>query len=231
MTSPLRLLALSLLCVACTTSAPVAPLTGPIKARSEQLLAQAKARPPAPGSVIALGSSHMEKWKTLSADLGGLDIHNFGIGGSLMSQADEHFISELAIPFKPRAVLLYAGSNDLAAGASPEQILTHFRGLHRQLHAALPATRLYVLGIVPSPGKRFERIADLLRANALLRQECATQPWMTYIDATSPLLGPDDKPRTECFIPGDIHLTPAGYAAWKAAVAPVLAREKTGQTR
>jgi len=226
MTSPLRLLALSLLCVACTTSAPVAPLTGPIKARSELLLAQAKARPPAPGSVIALGSSHMEKWKTLSADLGGLDIHNFGIGGSLMSQADEHFISELAIPFKPRAVLLYEGSNDLAAGESPESILAHFQSLHRQLHAALPATRLYVLSIVPSPGKRFEKFADIQRTNALIRAECATQPWMTYIDTTSPLIGPDGQPRAECFIPGDIHMTSAGYARWKTAVAPVLAQEK-----
>ena len=225
MPSPLRLLALSLLCVGCTTSAPIAPLTGPIKAKSDQFLAEAKAHPPAPGAVLALGSSHMEKWKTLKSDLGGLDIHNFGIGGSRMSQADEHFISELAIPFKPRAVLLYEGSNDLAAGESPESILAHFQSLHRQLHAALPATRLYVLSIVPSPGKRFEKFADIQRTNALIRAECSTQPWMTYIDTTSPLIGPDGQPRAECFIPGDIHMTPAGYARWKTAVAPVLAQE------
>ena len=205
---------------------PVPPLTGSIKARSDQLRAAAQARPIAPGAVIALGSSHMEKWRTLREDLDGLDIFNHGIGGSRMSQADEHFVAELAIPFRPRAVLLYEGSNDLAAGASPEDILAHFRGLHRQLHDALPETRLYVLGIVPSPGKRFERIAELQRANALLRAECARHTWMTYIDTTSPLLGADGQPRSECFIPGDIHMTPAGYAVWKSVVAPVLARER-----
>ena len=49
---------------------------------------------------------------------------------------------------------------------------------------------------------------------------------MTYIDTTSPLLGADGQPRSECFIPGDIHMTPAGYAVWKSVVAPVLARER-----
>jgi lysophospholipase L1-like esterase len=225
------LLAAVLLLAGCASpppppSAPVAPLKGPIRMRSDQLRAAARAHPPAPGGIIALGSSHMEKWGTLQADLGGLDVLNHGIGGSKMSQADEHFVAELAIPFRPRAVLLYEGSNDLADGASPEDILAHFRGLHRQLHDALPEARLYVLGIVPSPGKRFERIAELRRTDELLRDECARHPWMTYIDTTTPLLGPDGRPRSECFIPGDIHMTPAGYAVWKAVVAPVLARER-----
>jgi lysophospholipase L1-like esterase len=222
----LSCLALILLSAACTSPTPVAPLTGPIKAKSDQFIARARQRPPAPGGVIAIGSSHMEKWRTLQTDLGGLDILNHAIGGSKMSQADAHFISELAIPFRPRAVLLYEGSNDLADGASPEDILAHFRSLRRQLHAALPSARLYVLGIVPSPGKRFERIADLKRTNELLRAECASQQWMKFIDTTTPLLGSDGRPKPECFIPGDIHLTPAGYAVWKAVVAPVLAAEQ-----
>lgn len=220
------LLATLLGVTACTTPTAVTPLTGTIKAKQAQFMAAAEQRPIPAGAVIAIGSSHLEKWKTLKADLGGLDIYNHGIGGSKMSQANEHFIANLAIPFRPRAVLLYEGSNDLAAGATPDAILAHFRGLHQQLHTALPATRLYVLGLVPSPGKRFEKIADLKRTNELLRQESATRPWMTYIDTTSPLLGPDGQPRAECFIPGDIHMTPAGYVRWTAAIAPVLAKEK-----
>lgn len=218
---------LALLAVtACTTPPATTPLTGSIKAKQTQLLAAAQRQPLPAGAVIALGSSHMEKWKTLQTDLGGLDIINHGIGGSKMSQADEHFVANLAIPFRPRAVLLYEGSNDLADGATPEDILAHFRRLADQLHTALPATRLYVLGLVPSPGKRFARIADLRRTNELLQRECAAHPWMRFIDTTSPLLGADGQPKPECFIPGDIHMTPAGYALWKNAVAPVLAQEK-----
>lgn len=204
----------------------VPPLPKSLRAPCDRLLAEAKARPLPPGAIIALGSSHIQKWRTLKSDLGGLDIYNFGISGSWMSHADEHFISELVIPFQPRAVLLCEGSNDIGYGASPESVLAHFRGLHRQLHEALPQCRLYVLGIVPSPGQRFARFPEIQRANALIRAECATQPWMTYIDTTSPLIGPDGLPRPECFIPGDFHMTAAGYTVWKTVIAPVLAQEK-----
>ena len=79
-----------------------------------------------------------------------------------------------------------------------------------------------MLGIVPSPGKRFDKIDELKKANALIAQECATQPWMKFIDVTSPLLGADGKPKEELFIPGNIHMLPAGYAVWKSVIAPVI---------
>jgi len=188
----------------------------------QKVLTAAQKDPPAAGGIICIGSSHMQFWKSVQEDLSPLTVYNYGIGGSRMSHAAELFIDNLAIPFKPRAVILYEGSNDIHAGTAPEGVLENFRETHRKLHAALPEARLYVLGIVPSPGKRFEKIADLRRTNELLAQECATQPWMKFIDTTSPLLGTDGKPREELFKPGDIHMLPAGYAVWKAAIAPVL---------
>jgi lysophospholipase L1-like esterase len=193
-----------------------------VMALYEKTLAAAQKQPPAPGSVICLGSSHMQFWKTVKEDLAPLTVHNFGIGGSRMNQAAEYFVDNLAIPFKPRAVILYEGSNDINAGTKPETVLENFRKLHGKLHAALPQTRLYVLGVVPSPGKRFEKIAELRKTNELLAKECATQPWMKFIDVTEPLIGADGKPREELFKPGDIHMLPAGYAVWKSVIAPVV---------
>lgn len=188
----------------------------------QKTLAAAQKSPPAPGGIICLGSSHMQMWKGVKADLAPLTVHNFGIGGSRMNQAADLFVDNLALPFKPRAVILYEGSNDINAGAKPEEVLAHFRKLYGKLHAALPQARLYVLGVVPSPGKRFEKIADLRKTNELLAQECATQPWMKFIDVTEPLIGADGKPKAECFIPGDIHMLPAGYAVWKSVIAPII---------
>ena len=188
----------------------------------QKVLTAAQKEPPAPGGVICLGSSHMQYWKSVKEDLAPLTVHNFGIGGSRMNQAADLFVENLAIPFKPRAVILYEGSNDINAGTSPDEVLAAFRRLHGKLHAALPQARLYVLGVVPSPGKRFEKIADLRRTNALLAQECASQPWMKFIDITEPLIGADGKPREELFKPGDIHMLPAGYAVWKSVIAPVI---------
>lgn len=194
----------------------------------DKLLAKLKQAGPAPGGIICIGSSQMANWHTLATDLAPLSVHNHAVPGSRMADADGLFISNLAIPFKPRAVILYEGSNDLANDVTPEQILAQFQSLARKLHEALPAARLYVLGIVPSPGKRFEKIGELKRANALLQKECAAGGWMKFIDTTTPLLGADGQPRPECFIPGDIHMTPAGYALWKAAIAPVLLPAERG---
>ena len=188
----------------------------------QKTLAAAQKEPPAPGGIICIGSSHMQYWKSVQSDLAPLTVHNFGIGGSRMNQAADLFVDNLAIPFKPRAVILYEGSNDINAGTRPEEVLASFRKLYGKLHAALPQARLYVLGVVPSPGKRFEKIADLRKTNELLAKECATQPWMKFIDVTEPLIGADGKPKEELFKPGDIHMLPAGYVVWKSVIAPVI---------
>ena len=193
-----------------------------VMAKYEKVLAAARQDPPAPGSVICIGSSHMEFWKTVSDDLAPLTVHNYGVGGSRMPQAADLFIDHLAIPFKPRAVILYEGSNDISGGGSPESVLESFQKLERKLHTALPAARLYVLGLVPSPGKRFDKIDDVRKTNELLRKECETASWMKFIDTTTPLIGADGQPKAECFIPGNIHMLPAGYAIWKSAIAPVI---------
>jgi lysophospholipase L1-like esterase len=188
----------------------------------QKVLAGAQKAPPAPGGVICIGSSHMQLWKSVKQDLAPLTVVNYGIGGSRMTQAADLFIDNLAIPFKPRAVILYEGSNDINAGTKPETVLEDFRKLYGKLHAALPQARLYVLSVVPSPGKRFLKIAELRETNKLLAKECATQPWMKFIDITEPLIGADGQPKEELFKPGDIHMLPAGYAVWKSVIAPVI---------
>jgi lysophospholipase L1-like esterase len=175
-----------------------------------------------PGGVVCIGSSHMAKWTSIQNDLKPLTVFNLGIGGSRMVHASEIFLPVLALPAKPRAVILYEGSNDLSAGDTPETILGHFKNLYQHLHKDLPETRLYVLGIVPSPGKRFEKWAAIQETNALLKQECASQPWIKFIDTTTPLIGPDGTPRMECFIPNDVHMTALGYEAWASVVVPVV---------
>lgn len=193
-----------------------------VMALYEKVLTAARKDPPAPGGIVCIGSSHMQLWKTVAADLAPLTVHNYGVGGSRMSQAADLFIDHLAIAFKPRAVILYEGSNDISAGGKPEDVEANFKKLHRKLHAALPETRLYVLGLVPSPGKRFDKIDDVRKTNELLRKECETQTWMKFIDTTTPLLGADGQPKAELFIPGNIHMLPAGYAVWKSVIAPVV---------
>ena len=220
-------------CAALAAPSAVDPKALPADAAKWEQLTAKKSQelPEKPGSIVCIGSSHMAKWTSFAKDLEPLTVYNFGIGGSRMQHAAELFIPRLAIPSKPRAVILYEGSNDLAGGLKPALVLKHFQVAYTKLHEALPETRLYVLGIVPSPGKRFERWEDIVATNLLLKLECAEQPWIRFIDTTTPLLGADGKPRPEFFIPNDVHMTPEGYKAWADAIAPiVLEAEKAYET-
>jgi len=178
--------------------------------------------PPQPGKIICIGSSHMARWTSVANDLAPLKVYNFGIGGSTMRDAADVFAKKLVIPYKPRAVILYEGSNDIARGTSPAQILEQFQDFYSQVRRSLPSTRFYVLGIVPSPGKRFEKWETIQRANNTLRKECQRYPWLTYIDTTSGLIGDDQQPRMECFLKEDIHMNSKGYNVWASEVAPVV---------
>lgn len=189
----------------------------------EKLVA-AKLKIPAPpeGAVLCIGSSHMALWKTIQTDLSPLRVYNYGIGGSKMSHAAELFVPNFVIPFKPRAVILYEGSNDLNANQTPEEIVAQFKKVYEQIHEALPHTRLYVLGIVPSPGKRFNRWDAIKETNALIQNECKLNPWIKFLDTTTPLISPKGMPRPECFIENDVHMNEAGYEVWKSVVAPIV---------
>jgi lysophospholipase L1-like esterase len=222
--------ALRLLILACFLAATIQqnpllslPASSADAQKWESLVAKKLKLPPPPvGSILCIGSSHMALWKTIQADLAPLHVHNLAIGGSKMVHAAELFVPRLVIPFKPRAVVLYEGSNDLAAKSTPKEVLEQFQKVHQQIHEALPETRLYVLGIVPSPGRRFERWDAIQETNALLRNECKENPWIKFLDTTTPLMGTRGLPRPECFIPNDVHMTELGYETWKAVVAPAL---------
>jgi lysophospholipase L1-like esterase len=42
----------------------------------------------------------------------------------------------------------------------------------------------------------------------------------SYVDVFTPMLGPNGRPKPELFIADSLHMTPAGYAIWRAQVAP-----------
>ena len=112
----LRLLSLFLLTasVVCSADEVLTDKSSPAKVMAlyNKTLAAAQKSPPAPGSIICIGSSHMQLWKGVQDDLAPLTVHNYGIGGSRMTQAEEYFIDNLAIAFKPRAVILFEGGNN-----------------------------------------------------------------------------------------------------------------------
>ena len=110
-----------------------------------------KIHPPKPGSIIFTGSSSIVRWNTLAADMKPLEAVNRGFGGSEMSDVT-HFAKRIVVAYRPRAVVLYSGDNDLAAGSpkTPESVANDFQEFVQIVHADLPDTWIYVISIKPS---------------------------------------------------------------------------------
>jgi lysophospholipase L1-like esterase len=192
-------------------------LAGEIQA----FLAEDARNPPLPQAIVGLGSSSMRAWHaTIREDLAPLSLIPRGFGGSTMYDA-LRFADRIVVPYRPRAVLLYEGDNDIALEVPPEQVLAAFAAFVDTVRAALPDLRIYVISIKPSPS-RWEIWPRMQEANRLLQAACAADSRLTYIDVASGMLGEDGRPRPEIFLPDRLHMNEAGYAIWREAVRPVL---------
>ena len=176
---------------------------------------------PARGAVVATGSSSMRGWHgRIADDLAPLTIIPRGFGGSNMHDV-RHFLDELVLRHEPRAVLLYEGDNDVAAGLSPEQILAEFEAIDAAVAERLPETRIYILAVKPSIA-RWQLWPTMVTTNDLLKARADSDPRLTFIDIATPMLGGDGKPLAEIFVADMLHMNGLGYDIWRDAVRPVL---------
>ena len=176
--------------------------------------------PPHPGGVVFVGSSSIRLWQTLQNDFPGVPVLNRGFGGSVLSDVLV-FANRIVVPYKPRAVVLYAGDNDLAAGRTPAQVFADFKEFVAIVHRDLPNTRVAFIAIKPSILR--ENIIDKGRAtNQLIRDYIATDPRLNYVDVFTPMLDASGQPRRELFLEDGLHMNAKGYAIWRDLVGPVL---------
>ena len=173
-------------------------------------------------SIVFTGSSSIRMWKTLTADFPSRPVLNRGFGGLQLSDVNRYF-EQVVTRYHPRQVVLYAGDNDIAAGATPEKVMEEFRTFAERLHRELPGTRLVFLSIKPSLA-RFAQYNQMQAANKQIQQYTKTHRWAQFVDVGTPMLGPDGKPRPELFQADGLHMTPAGYAIWTKTLRPYLAR-------
>src|SRR5690554_1453206 len=155
------LAALALLLAACATTAPAPtawqapPGLDPVSTSHWETdmarFAAEDARNPPPGQpVVFASSSSFRMWESLARDFPDVPVLNRGFGGSQVRDLIWH-AEAVAIRYRPRTVLLYAGENDIDAGRSPGQVLADTQVLVSRLRAALPRASIAWVSIKPSP--------------------------------------------------------------------------------
>ena len=209
--------------------APQAAVPPPVRWENE-IAAFEKAdreQPPAPGGVVFLGSSNIRMWDTLDGDFPGLNVINRGVGGANLAELAEVAL-RLVPTAKPRAVVVSAGGNDIAAGATAEAVRDAFALLVKNLRAELPDVKIAFLALLPSE-KRWEQRDRQREANEAVRDYIAARvaaegdaAGMIYIDANAAVLGPDDLPAVECFLDDKLHPSTIGNARRATIIRPQL---------
>lgn len=175
--------------------------------------------PPAPGSILFVGSSSIRLWN-LAESFPDLPVVNRGFGGSQMADCVQ-FADRIVIPYRPQVVVLYAGDNDIAAGKPPEAVLSDFKAFTTLVLDRLPDCRIAFISIKPSP-QRWRFAGEMRRANEIIREWIATDSRLSYVDVAKPMLGPDGAPRPELFAQDKLHMSPEGYRLWASTLRPVL---------
>jgi lysophospholipase L1-like esterase len=190
--------------------------------------------PPPSGVIVFTGSSSIRFWKSLKEDMAPLPVVNRGFGGSQIHQVT-HFVDRIVLTYQPRAVVFYAGENDMAGlffsrKRTPVEIRDAYRDFCQKVHRALPEVPIYYISTKP-PKRRLRLWPAMQEANRLVREYCATDERLRYIDIVPAMLDAEGKPRRDLFKWDGIHLNEKGYAIWTSAVRPILAGAfpKSGQ--
>lgn len=192
-----------------------------------QFEAQDKTSPPPAHPVLLVGSSSFRMWTSASKDLAPFTVVNRGFGGSTLPDV-LHFFDRVVVPYRPQAILIYEGDNDLASGRSPEQFMTDVKSFMERVRKELPGTPVLFLSIKPS-GKRWSLWGTIQEANQRLADYAATQPDVETVDVGTVLLGEDGKPLDALFRSDRLHLNPEGYKRWIEILKPRIEKLLNGK--
>ena len=171
------------------------------------------------GGVVFVGSSSIRLWD-LERWFPALGAVNHGFGGSQIADSLV-YIDRLVTPLEPRAVVFYAGDNDIAAGKSAERVIEDAERFFASLWQSLPECRVVNVGIKPSLA-RWELIEPMRAVNRAIARLARAERRLSYVDVDGPMLGEDGRPRAELLVRDGLHLSESGYRLWSALVHPLI---------
>ncbi len=174
------------------------------------------ANPPAPGQVLATGSSSIRMWTTLAEDLAPAPVINRGFGGSKTGEVLAVF-DRVVTPYNPSVILYYCGDNDLGTDNTDAQAAADgFIDFDRRARALWPDVDVFYIAIKPSMA-RWSNWAAMATANAMVKTYCEATPGAHYLDIATPMLTPRG-PDPMLFLADGLHLNDKGYEVWTSVI-------------
>jgi lysophospholipase L1-like esterase len=173
-------------------------------------------------SFLFVGSSSIRFWKTLQADMAPVPAINRGFGGSTIADVDYYF-DQVVAPYRPRAIVFYAGENDIDAGEAPSIVtgnLARFMDLKTKAFGA--ETPVYFISLKPSKLRWLQRDRQA-QVNAQVQALAAQRKDLHYVDV-APAMLVNGEPK-DIYVADGLHMTPQGYKLWTEVIRPVVHAE------
>lgn len=201
----------------------VTPNTGAAARYAKRLAefdSQEAARPIAPGGIVFAGSSSIHIWSSMEMDFPAMGALNRGIGGSTVADVIELY-DRLIKPYRPRQVVFYSGTNDLASGSTVERVLRDLETLFEHIHADFPQARISFITLAPNPA-RWSMVDQFKRVNATVEGWRPARPYLDVINVFDAMLGADGLPLPDIYRDDRLHMNAKGYSIWKGIIGPYL---------
>lgn len=183
--------------------------------------------PPPACPVLFVGSSSIRLWSSLNEDMAPLPVLNRGFGGSTIAQSNMYF-DRIVAPYRPRAIVFYAGENDLDGGQSPAAVAAEFARFMDLKRSRLGATPVFYISAKPSKA-RYAQLDRQTQLNAAIRRLAGASKDLTFIDVVMPMLR-DGQPQ-DLYVEDGLHMNAAGYAIWRGLVRNALAKKRVDRLR
>lgn len=168
------------------------------------------------GQVVFYGSSSIRLWPFLKRDFPNAHPQNLGFGGSTLIGC-AHYFERLVVPRKPRALVIFAGDNDIAMGATPEMVWQALHDILEQRNQMLGLVPLVFIALKPSPS-RASMFPAIRETNEWCRREIESAEAARWVDIHPLMLLPDGEPNKTLFVADGVHLSRAGYEVWVNAL-------------
>lgn len=183
--------------------------------------ATAGLHPPGEG-IVFIGSSSIRLWSTLAEDMSPLPVIQHGFGGAKLNDVVV-YAERLVNAYRPRAVVVFVGTNDIDPNASkePAVLLASYQAFVARVRKDQPDLPILYIGITPSP-LRWAVWDIAVETNHLITAYSDSDPNLHFIDTSPGLLGPDGEPIREHYIFDGLHLSESGYAVWTSIIRPRL---------
>jgi lysophospholipase L1-like esterase len=173
--------------------------------------------------VLFYGSSTFNLWDNLEESFRSYKPVNLAFGGSTIAACSWFFERIVKGYDAIKAVVIYAGDNDLGDNRHPEEVYICFFQLVTQIRERFGDIPVVYVSIKPSP-RRWNIDEQIEYTNMIIEREIGKRGGnLHFVEIHDLILGENGKPNEQLFMEDGLHLNAKGHDIMKEQIGKKLA--------